>query len=462
MIHGITDSSSAEIKRGRRAVLRLARYIAVVIACLSLFGSSSQGGEYVHMVPDGGRACANAMITLSVPDGASGQSVNVTIRDPWNQTVWSGCADSPTVSVPTRDWADGRYSVTFGDGRKQTLHIDSELFGQVRARCGVILRYLEAERDPDGLVPKELAGVSNLLQRIMTLFVWAMPEDHLEGQIHHCEQQLGFRTATATARILGSGASEFLGYDEPYFPGRRERTGMFVPPNAVVDFGQNTERKLKRWGYDIKDVEHILISHSHADHFHAEAIKAFAARRIAAGPKPVTMHAGKAPCRDLEAVLTTDADRASIIIHEVNPGDRFKAGEIEVEVVRATHTLDSSPHGYIMSVHGATIYYGTDSGYPQAATLEALSKHRFDIFAHDFTIVSADDGVTHSDLGDMLLLIGKLRRTGALDPWTRFIALHQGFEGPQTAPDREFWQSTMAFETTCDGMPLPIAWRVDD
>jgi L-ascorbate metabolism protein UlaG (beta-lactamase superfamily) len=429
--------------------------------CLIVAVSDVRAAERIHIITDGGRACANAMITLNVPAHPARQSVDVSIRDPWNQTIWSGCARGETFNVHTRDWADGMYTVTFAEDHTQTLYVNSELFGKVRARCGVMLRYLETKRDPDGLVPKELAGVSNLLQRIMTLFVWSLPEDHLEGQLYHCEQQLGFRTRSATARILGSGASEFLGYDDPCFPGRRERSSMFVPPNAVVDFGEHNERKLKRWGYGIEDVEHILISHNHADHFHAQAIKVFAAKRIAVGLKPVTMYAGKASCDDLRAILTADADRASVVVHEVKPGDRFKAGEIEVEVVRATHTLDSSPHGYIMTFKSATIYYGTDSGYPQAATLAALSKHRFDIFAHDFTVISGDDGVTHSDLGDMLLLIGKLRRAGALDPWTRFIALHQGFEGPQTAPDREFWQSTMAFETTYDGMPLPIAWRVD-
>ncbi len=436
---------------------------AFIIALSSLLGTRlATAGERDHVVPDRGRACANAWIALDVPDAAPESPIDVAMHDPWKQIVWQREVTEGRVTLYTRDWADGTYTVRFNGEHAQTLNIDSELFGRVRARCGVMLRDLENRRDADGLVPKKLAGVSNLLQRIMTLFVWSMPEDHLEGQLYFCEQQLGYRTASATVRILGSGASEFHGYGGAYLPGRRERTGMFVPPNAVVDFGANTERKLERWGYGVADIDHIFVSHNHADHFDAEAIKAFAAKRKIAGLKPVVFHAGRASCRDLRGVLTTETDRASTILHEVEPGDTFDAGDLHVEVVRATHQRESSPHGYILGLHDATIYYGTDSGYPNGETLEALSRHRFDVFAHDFTIVSADDGITHSDLGDMHLLIGKLRRAGALDGWTRVVALHQGFEGPQALPDGLHWQSTMGYQTSYDGMPLPVAWRVEN
>ena len=234
-------------------------------------------------LPDGSKVRVNSVLKLRVPAEQGGAAVEVSITDPFGQTIWSGQTSRDHVEVLARDWADGVYKVVFEPAGALSFRVDTEHVDGVRARCGLMLRTLEPMRSADGLAPDRLKGVSNLLQRIVTLFVFVSSDQDLGNHLYHCEHHLGFRTAVATARILGSGASEYTGYDSPYFPGLRDRSSMFVPPDVVCDFAANGLRKLKRWGYKPEQINHLFITHSHADHFDTEAILALAQVREAAG-----------------------------------------------------------------------------------------------------------------------------------------------------------------------------------
>ena len=400
---------------------------------------------------------------MAVPKPNADKPILIDILDPWGRVVWTGASRRDRFRFFTRDWADGAYKVRFQPGGQRQFHVETEFFGRVRARVGLMLRAMEPKRDADGMAPAELQGASNLLQRIMTLFVWSEPKEAVEGHLTFCEQRLDFRTATAVVRILGSGAADAEGYDKPYTPFARERSMMFVPPNAVVDFAAHAERKLDRWGYKPQDIDHVFISHTHADHFDAAAIARFASKRRPGRASPLlTVHAGKAACDQLRAHLAAARLPGSVAINQLEPGSETQAGELRVKAVRATHQADSSPLCYIFHWRGTTVYYGTDSGYPTADTYAALAAEKFDVFAHDVTMVSTDDGVTHSDLGDLLLLVGKLRAAGAIDPWTRVVTLHQTKQGPQVLPDYNHFERLIGFECSYDGMPIPVAFRVDE
>jgi len=288
-----------------------------------------------------------------------------------------------------------------------------------------------------------------------------LPRDHITGNLAHCEQQLGFKTDTGTVRILGSGSSKYKGYDGPYRPFVRERSMMFMPPDAVVDFAARAERKLERWGYSVRDINHLFITHEHADHFDEKAVADFAEKRHQANLPPLTVHSGKTVCGRLSKHLSERKLTNQVILDLMTPDSETRAGELRVKALLATHQADPDPLCFIMHWRQATVYYGADTGYPCAATLEALAAQRFDVFAHDLTVASADDGVTHMDVGDMLLLVGKLRAAGAIDTWTRVVTLHQSPIGPQVVPDYNQFQRMAGFECSYDGMPLPIAFRMN-
>jgi L-ascorbate metabolism protein UlaG (beta-lactamase superfamily) len=412
------------------------------------------------VVAEGGRTRANAFTRLAVPEVRAEPPVIVDVMDPWGQTIWTGATRGDAVEFFTRDWADGEYTVRFTPGGERTLKVETAFFEQVRARAGLMLRRIESRRDADGLPPKAWAGASNLLQRVITQFVWLAPADDVTGNLYHCEQVLKMQTGAMTVRILGSGASEYLGYEGAYRPFRRERVMVFLPPNACIEFAEHAERKLERWGYSFRDVEHVFISHEHRDHLDEAAVAAFAQKRREAGLSPPTVHSGRTVCKMIRAELAKRGAPDLVKLDELEPGDESGGGEYRVKAVLATHTAGPDPLCYIIQWRGVTLYYGVDSGYPRAATLAELKKHRFDVFIHDCTVASGDDGVTHQDLGDMMLLVGTLRAAGAIDTWTRVVTMHQGPQGPQVIPDYNVLQAQVGFDCAYDGMPIGVAYEV--
>jgi hypothetical protein len=66
------------------------------------------------------------------------------------------------------------------------------------------------------------------------------------------------------------------------------------------------------------------------------------------------------------------------------------------------------------------------------------------------------------DVGDLRLLIGKLRRAGAIDSWTRVAVIHQGIPIHQKLRDAIHFQQMIGYEDAYDGMPIPIAFRVEE
>ena len=120
---------------------------------------------------------------------------------------------------------------------------------------------------------------------------------------------------------------------------------------------------------------------------------------------------------------------------------------------------ESAPAGEsIASRHKLTgrFFVSRDSGYPRAATYAALAAERFDVLAPELTIVSAADGITHMDLGDVLLLLSRLRAAGAIDPWTRVATIHQSPQGSQVLPDVNRWQQHGATGLLAAGALLRI------
>jgi ribonuclease BN (tRNA processing enzyme) len=436
-----------------RAVL-----VGTILIAVCGAAPTTQTGEET-LVKEGGRTRAGAWTRMAVPRPNADRPVAVDVLDPAGGIIWTGATRGDTITFIPRDWADGTYAVRFTPGGEQKLRVATEYFGQVWARAGLMLRELDKRRDPNGLPPKELAGASNLLQRIITEYIWQQPEDRIQGHLTFCEQRLGITTGTATVRILGSGAADWNGYEGDYRPGLRERSMMFMPPNAVLDFGTDALRRLRRWGYTPEDVEHVFITHEHADHFDPKSLAEFAAQRRQAGLSALVIHGSKVVCDQLKTYLSSQKASELIVLDELHAGSQTRAGELEVKAVRASHPTSPDPLCFILKWRGATVYYGTDSSYPNAETFAALAAEHFDVFAHDTTAASSDDGREHSDLGDLMLLVGRLRAAGAIDTWTTVAAIHQSREGPRIIPDLAVLEKHAGFTSSYDGVPIPIAFK---
>ena len=430
----------------------------ITLLCVLFFAQFVNAQDDQPIVEPGGRVRSNSLIRMKVPDFKPAQPITFDVIDPWKQVLTTGATRSDRCEFLARDFADGPYAIRFSNNQETTFRIDSEFIDAFRARADVLLRAIDPQRNPDGWPPTALHNITNDLQRWSMYEIYKESNEQLLEKLAQAEQTIGIKTQAGTIRILGSGAADHPGYEAPYRPFIREHSGVFMPPNAMIDFDAHGQRKLERWGYKLTDIEHLLISHPHGDHFDVNAIIRFAQKRKQAGAKTLHFYSGKAACDALKAKLAEQNQAGLIKIKELQPGSRTRAGELTIKAVRAHHDPKADPLCYIIDWHGATAYYGTDTGYPPAETLKALEREKFDVFLHEITFAIHGDGDVHMDTHDMRRLVGQLRHAGAITAYTRVGSLHQCKLGPQIVPDTLYFQTTTGVEFTYDGMPIPIAY----
>src|SRR5690349_16290180 len=97
----------------------------------------------------------------------------------------------------------------------------------------------------------------------------------------------------------------------------------------------------------------VLVSHGHPDHFDPPSLARTAGRAAVVLPRGL----GRAAARAVDGEVM-----------EVVAGDRFSAGDLEVEVVPARHwitpgTPRALPVGYVLRAPGApSVYFAGDTG----------------------------------------------------------------------------------------------------
>jgi L-ascorbate metabolism protein UlaG (beta-lactamase superfamily) len=333
------------------------------------------------------------------------------------------------------------------------------LYDEIRARAETLLRIIDEQRDADDMPPGHLVNAADLLQVIITQWVYYNQPDFLYSNLGLIEETVGVELGSESIRILGSGDAAYRGYEGPYKPGYREMAMMFMPPNALFDCGWDAERKMARWGFYPADIEHIFVTHAHYDHCDPESIVAIARQRVDAGLPPLTVHGSNEVCDWIEWQLRPEPE---LVFDRLEPDEETQAGELRIKALRATHHLSTGPLTYIIHWRGRTAYYGTDTAYPKGFAYSALAAETFDVFVHEMTMpASADNNGAHMDYGDIERLVRNLRLDGAILPWTRVVTMHQDPSGVQSLPDIFYYAWRTGFESGYDGMPVPLVFRWD-
>ena len=105
----------------------------------------------------------------------------------------------------------------------------------------------------------------------------------------------------------------------------------------LLDAGEGVYRALRVCGFDVPDIEAVLVSHRHGDHFMGLATLALYSGRYGRvlrvfGPEDLDV-------RGLLRVLGIEHYGSAIDFRPLRPGDRVDIGGVSVRAVEADHTV---------------------------------------------------------------------------------------------------------------------------
>jgi len=219
----------------------------------------------------------------------------------------------------------------------------------------------------------------------------------------------------------------------------RHAPSLFVSPDILVDFFGREQMR----AYSIRDesIHHLLITHTHHDHFQPAAMLDFAASLS----HPLTVY-GNITVKnalDFASVHRWDAsagnfeinqNTSKILVSVVHPGQSLSVGEIKGTAVLANHTIDKKhliqqeqSLNYVFERGGKTLFYGLDSSYVLPETLKMLSEFQFDIAVFDATFGHLEIDPFRSGHQNFAMLektIAQFRETNLFKKDTVIVADH--------------------------------------
>lgn len=207
----------------------------------------------------------------------------------------------------------------------------------------------------------------------------------------------------------------------------RLRSCFRLSDEVMLDLGADSSVQAMRYGC-IKDLDHLLITHTHEDHLNAHMLMQLV---WDCGSRGKTLHyylTGKAMeiienWRNtpwiLKGALRSFEDRGLVQFHALDYGQRIRVGEFYATPFRGNHpgNMGEDSAMYLMELpDGRKLFYGLDSGVFYPETVAALAEHRLDIFITEACLgTSSIKHPHHMSLQDAYELVCKLKEQGTLD-----------------------------------------------
>ena len=231
----------------------------------------------------------------------------------------------------------------------------------------------------------------------------------------------------------------------------RTRSGAMVDDALKIDFPPDAYMQSLRFGLDFSNLKHILITHTHRDHFCPPEFDN--CRRPYAqkpeGAEPVTVYGNDRGRRMLRTYLKKgDLEYKTLKLYET-----YDIAGYRVSPLKAIHAFDQVAMFYLIEKDGKSLLYAHDTDEFTDEHLEFLKGRRLSIVSLDCTNGVLDkDYVGHMGISDNLRMREKLMNIGCADESTVFVANHFSHNG--VAPYGDMAARLTGFTVSYDGLTV--------
>lgn len=179
----------------------------------------------------------------------------------------------------------------------------------------------------------------------------------------------------------------FIGTSDAFGAGGRRQSAILLRAASgtlLLDCGATTGSGLDALGIARDEVDAILVSHFHADHFGGIPLLLLAAlyedRRTRplriAGPRGIERRV-----HELASAMGHGLEHRPfafpISFEEIGPGSNLELGPVRARAFATHHTPDSQPHGFLLETGGKRVAYSGDTGWFDGLPRAVAGSHLF-------------------------------------------------------------------------------------
>jgi len=166
---------------------------------------------------------------------------------------------------------------------------------------------------------------------------------------------------------------------------------LHVPPNTVIDFAQDAPDKMRHWEVAEEDIDNILFTHSHFDHYDGPTVLSFAHDRWDKLGRKTKAFASETVFAALSEASAEAGAEKYLILTQVSPGDRIALAEgVSATVLPSSHWTAPTPVTYLLDCHGTKVFYAVDAAAFRDEEFAALAGQHLDAVITDCTYLDAE------------------------------------------------------------------------
>ncbi len=234
----------------------------------------------------------------------------------------------------------------------------------------------------------------------------------------------------------------------------RTRSSLLIDDQYMVDFGPDTYLHFLQNKIDLCDIEHLLITHSHSDHFYPEDLmhRGMHFAHLPEGKAPLTVY-GNEKVTDIGNRMKEykRCDDTRLLFKEAKAFEPIQMGEAVVTPLLAEHDKREKCFIYIVESHGQKLLIGHDSGYFGEETWSAIAGHFFDAVIFECTFGATKEGRNHMGIPDVIEVKETLTTLAVIGKSTKLFITHFSHNGKLLHHELEQLAAPHGIEVAYDG-----------
>ena len=245
------------------------------------------------------------------------------------------------------------------------------------------------------------------------------------------------------------------------------RAQFLIDEKVGIDFPPDAYAHALRLGMDYSNLQCLLITHSHMDHFYAHDFILRGYKYCAPLPAPLTIY-GNAEVKKVYEECTRRELREEVAenirVQEVLPFIPFRFGnaqEYEAVPLLAQHSAKERAYVYLIEKAGKRYLHLTDTGRLPQETLAYLAQrfengNKVDFVTFDCTFLFRTAGQVsrHMGLEDNLAMQREFERLGIADKNTRYAITHYSHNNAPLKEHLERAEREYGYIPTYDGTSI--------
>lgn len=241
------------------------------------------------------------------------------------------------------------------------------------------------------------------------------------------------------------------------------RAQFIIDDILGIEFPPDAYYHALRFGVDLTALQHLLITHSHMDHFYAHDFILRGYKYTSESNLPLTIY-GNAEVIKVFAECTRREMKDCVVpnytLVEVHPFVPFTAGDYMVTPLLAQHSKEEQAFVYLVEKGDKAYLHLTDTGRLPTATLEYLEKYfhtktnKVDFVTFDCTFLrrTAGEVSRHMGLEDNKAMQMEFLRRNITDEHTKYAITHYSHNGAPLKENLQAWANEYGYIPSFDGL----------